>query len=138
MTTPDPVPPAQRITPCNLARIAEGEAGGASIWGSESAARQAQVHVMWVVMNRLRHRAYAPPYDALSDFYGAELIEQPGAETIQRALTVLHSDPKSDPTGGALFVLSEQDRKKLGVRQGDLILIGRGPFSLSFYRTWPG
>jgi len=138
MTTPDPVPPAQRITPCNLARIAEGEAGGASIWGSESAARQAQVHVMWVVMNRLRHRAYAPPYDALSDFYGAELIEQPDAKTIQLALGVLYADPKDDPTGGCLFVLSQQDRVKLGVRDGDLILIGKGPFSLHLFRNWPG
>lgn len=138
MTVPDTVPPEHRITPCNLARIAEGEAGGASIWGSESAARQAQVHVMWAVLNRLRHAAYAPPYDPLSDFYGAELIEQPDGKTIQLALWVLFADPKSDPTGGALFVLSEQDRQKLGARQGDMILIGKGPFQLNFYRGWPG
>ena len=42
-----------------------------------------------------------------------------------------------DSTGGMLFCYSEQDRGRLELPEGDIV-IGDGIFQLHLYREWPG
>lgn len=75
-----------------------------------------------------------------------EVIEQPGQwngrgawggneEALARR--VLRRDQNKDPTGGALYALSEQDRVKLGFPEGDTV-VEDGRYRLHLYRAWPG
>ena len=137
-----PIPPlVGQITAYDLARIAEGEAGGWGVWGNEEAAREAQRHVMWVARNRLRSpqfavERFAADYNPLDGFFGAAETASPEGEEL--ALEVLLAEQKDDPTGGMFYVLSAQDRERLSFPHGDLVLTGARPFALHLYREWPG
>ena len=116
----------------DLASVAVGEVGGSFIWGDEAEALKWQTWVMWVVRNRWQK--LAPPRPD-SGFYGRSPIVP--AASLQAAKEVLQADTEDDPTGGMLYVLSEQDRQRLRFPAGDVVANGYGCFKLHFYRTWP-
>lgn len=109
-----------------LASVMVGEAG---VLGPE-----AMLFVGHVVMNRVSSPCFPDTV--------VEVIEQQGQFNgrgipkgchLAMARRVLRRS--RDPTGGMLYVLSEQDRERLGFPEGDLS-IGKGGFQLHFYRRW--
>lgn len=112
-----------------LATVIAGEAQCDGILGSE-----AMLWVAHTVMNRVKSDLpYYPNtivevIEADNGFYGRK---EPNAFHIYLARKVIRRD--HDITSGALSVLSEQDRIKLGKSDGYKVF-GRGDIKLHFYK----
>ena len=121
---------ASIVCPLEMAHIALGEVGGPGIWGDR--AWELQAMVVWVARNQV---ACSPAdYDPRSQFYAWE--EDITQGDIDRAAMVLAAPQEADLTRGALHVISEADRIKLGFPKGDIVECGVAPFCLHFYYHW--
>lgn len=124
---------ASVLDPTIMAHIAVGEVGGWGIWGTPERAWELQAMVIWVARNQAIYDQIPEDYNPRTQFYAWE--EDITQADIDRATAVLEAE--TDPTGGALFVISEQDRIRLGFPRGDIVECGVAPFSLHFYQEWP-
>ena len=122
---------ASVLNPTIMAHIALGEAGSWGIWGDR--AWEMQAMVVWVARNQAA--CSSGDYDPRWQFNAWE--EDITQGDVDRAATVLAAPWQADPTQKSLFVISEQDRVKLGFPRGDIVECGVAPFSLHFYKTWP-
>lgn len=134
---------ASFVDPVIAAHVVVGEVGGASIWGSEQRVLDVQYLVAWVVRNRAWEHVrdgdvWLPGrmYDPRKDFYGWS--DPVSTEEFRNVVTALEASEDEDPTEGCVHVLSQQDVEKLGVADGDIVVRGKRPFALHFYRAWPG
>jgi hypothetical protein len=94
--------------------------------------------VGWVARNRLESGQYGGSYQELrSEFNG----------TVNRAASLRYKviarmviNNEEDPTGGALYVFSQQDVDRLGFgeEEATLILVASEHRALYFFRRWPG
>lgn len=132
-TTPAPVSP---LDPAQLAHIAVGEAGGPGLWGTDERAWAIQAMIVWVARNQSLCPSFPANYDPQVHFYAWEELITDG--DVDRAAAVLSAPRAEDPTNGALHVISEQDRIKLGFPEGDIVERALSPFALHWYRVWPG
>jgi len=127
---------APPLDPVEMAHIAVGEAGGLGIWGTDERTWAIQAMVVWVARNQWASLWFPADYDPKAQFFAWE--EEVAGADVARAAAVIGAPQETDPTGGALHVISEQDRIKLGFPEGDIVERGMSPFALHFYRVWPG
>jgi len=120
-----------------LARIAVAEAGGRWIWGSEEAAAEAQVAVMWVVRNRMDDRRWPDTVQGVAyAFSTGQRPTWPGMGPHMAALSILRLPAETSPHP-YLYVLSQQDVQRLGLPEGEMVLRANEIFALHFYEEWP-
>lgn len=122
-----------------MARIAVAEAGGAGLWGSEEAAAEAQVAVMWVVRHRMGDNLTV---SEVADGFTTSKDSRPwwpGIGPYTAAIAVLRMSPDDAPHD-CHYVLSQQDVERLGFPDGEMVLRANGALALHFYSPggWPG
>ena len=117
-----------------LAQIIQGEAGHEFMYGRSAGA----YCVGWVARNRVQSGLYGESYQDLDGFNG-RLTGDPSWRYLAIARVVInyHGD---DPTGGAMYVLSQQDVDRLGFDEGKATLVLRASKqrALLFFVEWPG
>lgn len=112
-----------------LARIAEGEA---EVLGDEG-----MLAVMWVARNRVKDDRFPDDYAAVSvAFFGCKDKAKPSTTAL--ALGFLTKCQGDDPTGGAVYVFSLTDVRRLRLPPAD-VMIPAEPMNrlwqLHFYRS---
>lgn len=115
-----------------LAQIMQGEANH-QFMGSFVPA----YGVGWVARNRLESGEYGESYQALRAEFNGTVDRAPQWKYMALARLVMAGE--RDPTGGALYVFSQQDIDKLGFDEAGATLILRASAAraLFFFKEWP-
>lgn len=118
------------MEPNTVALLASVMLGEAGILGEE-----AMLAVGHVIMNRVSSNLFPDTVeDVIEQPYQWNGRAHPGAYHEALARKVLRRD--HDPTGGMLYTLSENDRRKLKFPVGDRIYTWK-IFKLHLYEEWP-
>ncbi len=117
-----------------LARIIQGEAGHEFMAYNSAPA----YCVGWVVRNRLASGEYGSSYQEIAAGFNGTLNRAPKWRYMAIARLVMSGH--EDPTGGALYVLSQQDVEGLNfdVERATLVLRASPGRALYFFREWQG
>lgn len=115
-----------------LAQILQGEANHQFMMGSYVPAYT----VGWVVRNRLESGEYGSSYQELQAGFNGVINRAPQWKYMAMARLVING--KWDPTGGALYVLSQQDVDKLGfaMEEASLVVRASEQRALFFFKEW--
>ena len=116
-----------------LAQIVQGEASHEFMRDRGAAAYA----VGWVARNRLESGQYGSSYQELRGEFNGAIITDPKWRYLAIARLVVNG--QRDPTGGALYVLSQQDMDQLGFSEegATLVLRASAHRALFFFREWP-
>lgn len=116
-----------------LAQIVQGEANHQFMRDTGLSAYCAG----WVVRNRIAAGKCESYADCQKDFNGS-IVQAPGWRYMAMARLAMNNE--EDPTGGALYVLSQQDMDQLGFDESEASLILRASEhrALFFFVEWPG
>ena len=117
-----------------LAQIIQGEADHEFMQDDGAAAYA----VGWVARNRLQGGQYGLSYQEVRAGFNGTVIKAPKWRYLAIARLVING--QQDPTGGALYALSQQDMDKLGFdeEQATLILRASEHRALFFFEEWQG
>lgn len=116
-----------------LAQIIQGEANHQFMHGSYTGA----YCVGWVARNRLETNQYGPSYAEIQGGFNGTISDVPQWEYLMLARRVMNG--KEDPTGGALYVFSQQDVDRLRFDESKATLVIRASEhrALIFFAEWP-